>query len=137
MEENTTRLVARFEARSELLRAQSCGQLVQQIEQMSNQARQAFLRHIVIELKQKQQLWLQQAQKDLNDLAEQNLQRSRQSLSRVMKEFGEALIRGTYQEVGAPEEVSCVCGGQEEALATEPSDEAKFGSRMEATASPR
>jgi len=106
VEEGTTRFVAGFEARSELLRAQSCGQLEQQIEQINSQARQAFLRHIVTELNQRQQLWLQQAQKDLNDLAEQNLQQTRRSLSQVMRVLGEALIRGAYQEVGGLEEAS-------------------------------
>ena len=119
VEENTTRFVARFEARSELLRAESCSQLERQIEQTSNQARQAFLRHIVTELNQRQQLWLQQAQKDLNDLAEQNLQRTRQSLAQLMKELGGALIRGAYQKVGESEEVSSGCNGQDDVQETD------------------
>lgn len=111
-EENTTRFVAQVEARSELLRARACGQLEQQMEQISSQTRQAFLRHIVTELHQKQQLWLQQGQQELNDLAEQKLQRTRQSLSTVMKEFGEALIRGTYTEVGALRTMSSEISGR-------------------------
>lgn len=111
-EENTTRFVAQVEARSELLRTQACRQLEQQIEQLSNQTRQVFLRHIVTELKQKQQLWLQQAQTELHDLAEQKLQRTRQSLSTIMQEFGEALIRGTYPEVGALRTMSSEISGR-------------------------
>ena len=119
VEENTTRFVAGFETRSELLRAQSCGQLEQQIEQINNQARQAFLRHIVNELNQRQQLWLQQAQKDLNDLAAQNLQQTRRGLSQVMRVLGEALIRGAYEEVGAVEAVSSALRGQDDVPETE------------------
>ncbi|MBF8305218.1 MAG: hypothetical protein HW398_406, partial [Acidobacteria bacterium] len=112
VDENTTRFVAQIEARSELLRAQSCGHLEKQIDEFTHQARQAFLRHIVTELEQKQQRWLQDAQKELNDLAEQKLQRTRQSLSIVMKEFGEALIRGPYAEVGVPGDASSGRNGQ-------------------------
>ena len=123
VEENTTLFVAQVEARSELLRTQACGQLEQQIDQITNQTRQAFMRHIVTELKQKQQLWLQQAQQELNDLAEQKLQRTRQSLSQVMKEFGETLIRGTYPEVGVLATVSSEISGREGVRQTERSAE--------------
>ena len=119
IEENTARFAAGFEARSELLRAQSCGQLEQQVEQINSQARQAFLRHSVNELNQRQQLWLQQAQKDLNDLAAQNLQQTRRGLSQVMRVLGEAVIRGAYQDVGGREEASSGLRRQDDVPETE------------------
>ncbi len=128
VEENTARFVAGLEARSKDLQTQSLAQLESQIEQTENQVREAFLRHMVTELNRRQQVWIQQAQRQLENLADQNLYRTRQGLSEIMKDLGEALLRQAYGEGAPQEELSSAGSGPEEAPVPARLVEAKIGS---------
>jgi predicted metal-dependent hydrolase len=80
--------------------------LEQQMMQIATQVRQSFLRHIVTELSKNQEAWIESAQRQLEDLAEQSLQWTRRNVSLVMKNFGEALLRQAYMEGASPAQVS-------------------------------
>jgi hypothetical protein len=87
---------------------QAGARLEQQLARIGTQIRQSFLRHIVGELSRSQQIWIQQAQREMETLAAQNLQWTRQSIAQIMKNFGESLIRQAYLEGGTPPEVKKV-----------------------------
>jgi hypothetical protein len=87
---------------------QAGARLEQQLARIGTQVRQTFLRHIIGELSRSQQIWIQQAQRQMETVAAQNLQWTRQSVSQIMKNFGESLIRQAYLEGGTPPEVAPV-----------------------------
>lgn len=93
LQEVSTRQAATMEARFDELQAQACTGLEEQLHRIGTQIRQAFLRHMITELGRSQQVWLQQAQRQLDKMASENLDRSRRNLAECMKSFGEFLIQ--------------------------------------------
>jgi hypothetical protein len=80
--------------------------LEQQLHRVGTQVRQTFLRHIVTELGRSQQVWIQQAQRELEKLARESLERNRRNLTQYVKTIGESLIRQAFAEELHPEETS-------------------------------
>lgn len=79
--------------RLEELQDQAIARMEQQLHRVGTQVRQAFLRHIVTELARGQETWLQQARRQIEKLAAEQLKRTRKLLSEQMREFGELWIR--------------------------------------------
>jgi hypothetical protein len=93
MNEVFARHAAALDARFEEQLTQAAARLEQQLNRIGTQVRQTYLRHIVTELGRTQQVWVQQAQRQLENLAAENFDRSRRNLSQYMKSFGESLIQ--------------------------------------------
>ena len=102
LEEVVTRHSAALESRFEDSYTRASERLEQQLNRIGTQVRQAFLRHIVTELGRGQQVWIQQAQRQLEKLASENLERTRQTLSQYMKSYGESVIRQASVEAETP-----------------------------------
>ncbi|MBI4480953.1 MAG: PilZ domain-containing protein [Acidobacteria bacterium] len=119
MEEVVTRHSAALESRFEDSHTRASQRLEQQLNRIGTQVRQAFLRHIVTELGRGQQVWIQQAQRQLEKLASENLERTRQNLSQYMKSYGESVIRQASTEAETPAQSSLAFESQPAAPAPE------------------
>ena len=85
------RLAVTLERRSEQILTDSVAGLEQRLLETGNRVAQSFLQHIVTELKQREEQWIQQAQRSLEEVAEQNLKRTRQGFSRMITEWAQAM----------------------------------------------
>jgi diguanylate cyclase (GGDEF)-like protein len=92
VDEGLNRFTSELTARCEQLQAESRARIEQQAQDVWKQASQAFLRHIVSELNQKKQSWIQQAEGDLERLASQNLTSTRRHLTQLLKNLGASLL---------------------------------------------
>ena len=119
LEEVVTRHSAALESRFEDSYTRASERLEQQLNRIGTQVRQAFLRHIVTELGRGQQVWIQQAQRQLEKLASENLERTRQTLSQYMKSYGESVIRQASVEAETPGQPSLALESQPVAPAPE------------------
>ena len=98
MEERLSQFTARLAERSEQLQAESRTRIETQIQEVWKQTSQAFLRHIVGELNQKKQVWLQEVEGNLKELSDQNLARTRRRTTQLMKDLGTSLIERAGEE---------------------------------------
>jgi len=85
-----------IEAKTEETLSQAGARLEQQLTRIGTQVRQAFLRHVVTELSNSQQAWIQQSGRQLEALAGEHLEKTRQSIAQLMRILGESLIRQAY-----------------------------------------
>ena len=92
VEERLSQFTTGLAARSEQLHAESRARIEQQVQEVWSQASQAFLRHIVSELNQEKQTWMQEAEGNLKNLADQNLTRTRRSMTELLKNLGTSLV---------------------------------------------
>lgn len=92
MEERLSQFTASLTERSEQLQTESRARIEQQIQEVWKQTSQAFLRHIVGELNQKKQVWLQEAEGSLREMADQNLDGTRRRTTQLLKNLGASLI---------------------------------------------
>jgi hypothetical protein len=95
------RQAAALEARLSEIGEQSGARLEQQLGRIGTQVRQAFLRHIVAELGRSQQVWVQQSQRQIEKLAADSIEKTRLSLSQMMKSLGESLIQQAIPQAPA------------------------------------
>jgi hypothetical protein len=102
MREAFSRHSAALDSHIEEHLAQAGTRLEQQLDRIGTQVRQTFLRHVVTELGRSQQVWIQQAQRELEKLASASLERNRRNLARYVRCIGESLI----QRVAVTEEFS-------------------------------
>ncbi len=91
-EQISDQLAATLERRSEQILTDSVAGREQRLLETGNRVAQSFLQHIVTELNQRQEQWIQQAQSSLEEVAEQNLQRTRLGFSRVIREWAQAMV---------------------------------------------
>jgi hypothetical protein len=92
VEERLGQFTAALAARCEQLQEESRIRIEQQAQDVWRQASQAFLRHIVSELNQKKQSWIQEAESSLRDLANQNFTDTRRSMANLLKSLGTSLM---------------------------------------------
>jgi hypothetical protein len=90
-EQIADRLAATLERRSEQILTDSVAGLEQRLMETGSRVAQSFLQHIVTEIKQRQEQWIQQAHRSLEEVAEQNLQRTRQGFSRMIAEWAQTM----------------------------------------------
>jgi hypothetical protein len=88
--------------RSEQLLQECAARLEQQMDRVGIRVRQSFLRQVGLELTRSQRHWLEQAQRQLDHVAEQNLRRTRRNISEMLRQIGETLLRQSYIEADAP-----------------------------------
>ena len=91
--------------RSEQLLQECTARLEQQMDRVGIRVRQSFLRQVGAELTRSQRHWLEQAQRQLEHVAEQNLQRTRRNVSEMLRQIGETLLRQSYIEDNSPDRV--------------------------------
>jgi hypothetical protein len=94
---------AALEAKLAEVASQSSARLEQQLGRIGTQVRQAFLRHIVTELGRSQQVWVQQSQRQIEQMAADSIEKTRLSLSQMMKNLGESLIQQAIPPAPGPE----------------------------------
>ncbi len=96
---------ASLAGRSEQLLQECTARLEQQMDRIGIQVRQSFLRQVGSELSRSQRHWLEQAQRQFEHVAEQNLQRTRRNISEMLRQIGETLLRQSYIEGDSPDSV--------------------------------
>ena len=95
-----------LESRLSEIGAQSGARLEQQLGRIGTQVRQAFLRHVVTELGRSQQVCVQQSERQIQKMAADSIERTRLTLSQMMKSLGESLIQQAIPQVAASEAAS-------------------------------
>jgi hypothetical protein len=119
VEERLSQFTARLAAHSEQLQAESHARIEQQIQEVWKQTSQVFLRHIVSELNQKKQAWMQEAEGNLKDLADQNLACTRRRMAQLLKTLGASLVERAGEEEAESGQVAKDFGKQEEEKAAQ------------------
>ena len=114
MEERLSQFTAGLTERSEQLQTESRGRIEHQIQEVWKHTSQAFLRHIVGELNQKKQAWLQEAEGNLKELSDQNLACTRRRTTQLLKKLGTSLIERAREEDAEPEQLATDFGEQKE-----------------------
>jgi hypothetical protein len=94
-DEMLARHSATVSVRFEELESAAGARLDQQLRRIGTQVRQTFLRHVVTELGRGQQVWLQQAQRQVERMAAAQLERIRQDFGTMVKQFAELLLQQT------------------------------------------
>jgi hypothetical protein len=119
VEERLSQFTAGLAARSEQLQAESHARIEQQIQEVWKQTSQVFLRHIVSELNQKKQAWMQEAEGNLKNLADQNLAWTRRRMTQLLKNLGASLVERADEVAAGAEQVAKNFGKQEEEKETQ------------------
>jgi len=91
-EDLASRLSTELERRSDQALGDSNARLSPQLEETASRVRQSFMRHIIAELNQRQELLFQEARRSVQEIADQNLNRLRAEIARLVKELGEAMV---------------------------------------------
>jgi hypothetical protein len=84
-------------ARSAQMAEAACADLEPEMAWVGDRVRQAFLASVVAELNHSQQVWLEQAQRQLEEHAQQNVQWTRRN-AQLFKQVGEALLHRACRE---------------------------------------
>jgi len=92
LEERLSQFTAGLTARFEQLQAESRHRIEQQAQEIWSRASQAFLRHMVSQLNQRKQAWMQDAEGSFKNLADQNLSWTRRNMTQLLKNLGTSLV---------------------------------------------
>ena len=104
MEERLSQFTARLAERSEKLQIESQARIEAQIQEVWKQTSQAFLRHIVGELNQKKQGWLEEAEGSLRELSDQNLAWTRRRTTQFLRNLGASLVERAGEASDEPKQ---------------------------------
>ncbi len=86
------RLSAELEGRFDQALNDSGIRLSPQLEETASRVRQSFMRHVIAELNQRQELMFQEARRSVQEITDQSLGRLRAEIARLVKELGEAMV---------------------------------------------